>query len=328
MKRSIQIPFIILAAAILAGCGGTSTSTAGKGRIEGKVFIVDTKEPLKNALVLLQPGYLRTLTDAKGRYAFENLDPVRYKGIAYLYGHQQFGTRGDGFVRPGKTSKLDLEMVARPRSGNLYKPVEYHTAFRRGWEEAGHELENGSATIYEYGGIGSRPAELDRITGLPEKIIAGDIIDMVDEARKEGHDRRIWKYMYEHGMPAFSRLWAFDDIRDLVVYFRKCDGPKGGLPLISGGPALTSPDEEYAVGYKDSAGTRFMTVDSAGTARTFPAPGMQGDTIWLQWGPDTLDVAVVRSAGRFNRLDLRLARLSYFPRPQAAPPAIPLPEKK
>jgi len=64
----------------------TMTPTAMTGRIEGRIFLTDVDKTIIPliAQITLNPGFVKTETDAQGYYSFHDIEPGRYYLLRYL----------------------------------------------------------------------------------------------------------------------------------------------------------------------------------------------------------------------------------------------------
>ncbi len=99
-KRIFQIfASLILTTSFLAACGARSTT----GKIEGRIFLSGTNEPISNAKVTLLSSSkqkIETMTDDKGNYSFAEVIPDKYGlSATWISNCTQFGaSEQDGWL--------------------------------------------------------------------------------------------------------------------------------------------------------------------------------------------------------------------------------------
>jgi hypothetical protein len=197
---------------------------------------------------------------------------------------------------------------------------EYEAAYKLGRMEADQELKVGRATIYTYG-LRNLFEYLDRKTGLPEKGIAGCVVDDTIMGRGAGHNARIAEYIKEHGLPSNSfKRWE-KELFDLKTYYESRTEAERPHRLTRGDPALRSPDGRYTF---RPVKTWFEKDDGRLTDTLGIAVGGdgirhdvltvlwdEGDTDFL-WGPEGSGFAVVRCMWKekpwYMALDLKRGR--------------------
>ena len=84
MKKSL---FFACLCGIIIGL--SSCEREQKPSIYGIVTDYETREPLKNAMIVLFPSSQTTLTGTDGYYTFENLDELSYTVEAQANGYQR-----------------------------------------------------------------------------------------------------------------------------------------------------------------------------------------------------------------------------------------------
>jgi hypothetical protein len=170
----------------------------------------------------------------------------------------------------------------------------YAAGCKAGVAEAEKELKEGKATLYTYG-LRDRDGieDLDRKTGLPFEAIAGCVVYDKLLGRAAGHNRRIAKYIEEHGLPSNSfKRWE-KELFDLESYFAKRRKTEKPIPLIVGLPAEKSPDGKYAMRRAQKPRGLIVSVD-----------GIDHKALWISygnidffWGPKDSGFAVIRTSG-------------------------------
>jgi len=196
------------------------------------------------------------------------------------------------------------------------------TAVAKGCAEADTELKSGEASIWTYGLLDTKLLffeSLDRETGLYITWF-GCVTDDELVGRVEGHNARIAKYVRGHGPPKNSfKPWE-KELFGLKEYFEsRC---RTGKPtrLTVGGPAVVSPDGEYAV----KLVRRPDRTLEGPTESTWIVVGEQDveskrTSLWMRdaqlfWGPKGSWFAVIRGGSRtgdhkdYMAADLRRVR--------------------
>jgi hypothetical protein len=130
--------------------------------------------------------------------------------------------------------------VSRARSGWWY--------YAAGWWSAERELWQGTATVYELGGLlCGDVCNMDEDTGLPIYRVCACVIGKGDFERVQGHNHHIEEYIRLHGLPGNTLKPWKEVLFDLKRWFdgrSSTDVPKW---LIAGGQALISPDGRNSV---------------------------------------------------------------------------------
>jgi hypothetical protein len=183
------------------------------------------------------------------------------------------------------------------------KTEEFKEYYMLGQAEADSEIAMGEATIYVYGFMSSY-INLNKETGLPNRAIAGCVIDMSIRARSEGHNDRIRQYIEENGVPSYSRKKWERELYDLKAYFKERTKKENPNLLEINGSKITSSNNKYSLHLEDTSNkdktdfpfdfTIFLKKNGKEFKTTYPYGSYIARKTEFFWGPNGSDVAFFR----------------------------------
>jgi hypothetical protein len=200
----------------------------------------------------------------------------------------------------------------------------YAAGYKAGVAEADKELEEGTATIYEYGTRELALDFLDRETRLPYEIIAGCTVTQKIKARADGHNDRIRKYIDERGLPGNSFKRWDKELFDLKRYYENRAPTERVHRLTRDGPIVKSSGGKYKIRMVKAPWKRvdgsvedvsFVVVSTDGVDhKALIVPGLLHSTnADLLWGPKESGFAVIHCNGNddsfFVAVDLNRGKL-------------------
>ncbi|MBW3583577.1 MAG: carboxypeptidase-like regulatory domain-containing protein [Euryarchaeota archaeon] len=191
--------------------------TKGMGRVEGSVKNADFQD-LAGANVTLKELALTTITNEKGKYAFNDLEPGLYTILAAAPGHAPDGRQVE--VKPDETTTVDIGLEELPPTAEPYR----------------------SSLVENSGMLGCGFSAAKSLRGNP-------CADLGDE-----NDKNTFTFAMDAGVTAIAMHLEADNppakYPDNLEFFWKWDNPPG-VPKPITGPTPLSAIKEFE---KDSAG--------------------------------------------------------------------------
>ena len=312
ISRTLRVPLLLSVMVCLAvlgvGCG--RRPAPGKGRIVGKV-IDQQGLPVSGCIVSLDNGSARDITDRRGYYALEDIEPgpvtMRILKLGYLRNRSSCSGLYGSDVLPNKTIICNPSLKPSPPEFDSTDP-----GYQEGWNLAEQELAMGYASWFnvregyaEYINI-----DLHSIVGIPE-VLVGDCGDGTIGACVAGHNDRILHYIEYDGLPPFPRWWPYlqtVSYKQLFRGIRHCDCGDGKRVVISDDPSQLPDPCPPVTGVRHGKDI-YLNIACRDSLLTVVLKDRPHDEMCYSWGVDSLDILIIASCDRcYDLIDLRTAR--------------------
>lgn len=303
-------------AIVILQCSTKSVSKSGTGHIEGYITEKMTGKPLKNTILYLSGKDNCILSNQKGYYFFNNVDTgmssFSVKRIGYNVVSKYFPLTI--WVKDGETAEFNLELIkVAPKEDSITASREYIEGFENGRMLAEYEIENNNATLYT-GGLGSYRKRLSN-EGIPLLMVHGCIVDSKIEGLTAGHNDRIFEYIMENGFPEYPRWWKFQHFHDLASYYTDYIEKESPISLFNNEIGAISQDSVYSIWLRTLIARQYLVIKNNDKFKAIYIPQIPTDTVMLVWGPENMDIAIIRQGYKtFGLLDMKKGTYKNFER--------------